>query len=104
MDAARSTFGETILEVVDRFHRRRIRAVEQRDVEGHVVGEVDHLTELGEHVPSCELQRLVRVSRAIEQLARDLEAQLVSRVLAVAWEELHPYRYVCPARMLEADD
>ena len=39
---------QTILEVVDRGHRRRIGAVQQGDVERHVVREVGHLQDLGE--------------------------------------------------------
>src|SRR5438093_7284678 len=47
---------ETILQKVDAVVRRRIGAVQECDIKGHVVGEKDHLQDLGEHVPSGELQ------------------------------------------------
>src|SRR5438093_8128187 len=79
-----STLSESVLQIVDGRVRRRIRAVQQRDVKGHVVGEERHLQHLGEQVGPTELEALVLDARAVKQLPRDVEADLRPRVVEVA--------------------
>src|SRR5437867_10950469 len=74
-----STLGESVLQIVDRRVWRGVRAVQQRDIKGHVVGEERHLQHRGEQVGAAELQALVLDAGAIVQVGGYVEGVLAQR-------------------------